>query len=60
MRRVALGAGLVAAGALGLGWMIARRLTAPSTRRYDLTVREVERDGDGPLIVLDRTRQTAV
>ena len=59
MRRVALGAGLVAAGALGVGWVIARRLTAPSTRRYDLTVREVERDGDGPLIVLDRTRRTA-
>lgn len=59
MRRVALGAGLVAAGALGVGWAIARRLTAPSTRRYDLIVRDVEYDGDACLIVLDRTRQTA-
>ncbi len=56
MRRVALGAGLVAAGALGVGWVIARRLTAPSTRRYDLIVRDVEYDGDACLIVLDRTR----
>jgi len=60
MRRVALGAGLVAAGALGVGWAIARQLTAPSTRRYDLIVRDVEYDGDACLIVLDRTRQTAV
>ena len=59
MRRVALGAGLVAAGALGFGWAIARRLTAPSTRRYDLILRDVEYDGDACLIVLDRTRQTA-
>lgn len=59
MRRVALGAGLVAAGALSLGWAIARRLTAPSTRRYDLIVRDVEYDGDACVIVLDRTRQTA-
>lgn len=44
---------------LGVGWTIARRLTAPSTRRYDLTVREVEHDGDGCLIVLDRTHLTA-
>lgn len=59
MRRVALAAGLVAAGALGVGWAIARRLTAPSTRRYDLIVRDVEYDGDACVIVLDRTRQTA-
>ena len=58
-RQVALGAGLVAAGALGVGWAITRRLTAPSTRRYNLTVREVENDGDGRLIVLDRTHLTA-
>ena len=58
MRRVALGAGLIAAAGLGVGWVIARRLTAPSTRRYDLTVRKVEHDGDGCLIVLDRTQQT--
>lgn len=59
MRRVALGAGLVAAGALGVGWTIARRLTARSMRRYDLTVREVEHESDGCLIVLDRTHLTA-
>ncbi len=60
MHRAALGAGFVAAAALGVGWVIARRLTTPpSTRRYDLTVREVEHDGDGCLIVLDRTHQTA-
>jgi pimeloyl-ACP methyl ester carboxylesterase len=44
---------------LGFGWAIARRLTAPSTRRYDLILRDVEYDGDACLIVLDRTRQTA-
>ncbi|ODT24647.1 MAG: phospholipase [Microbacterium sp. SCN 69-37] len=44
---------------MGVGWAIARRLTAPSTRRYDLIVREVEYDGDACLIVLDRTPQTA-
>jgi pimeloyl-ACP methyl ester carboxylesterase len=58
MRRLAVGTGIVGAAALSVGWVIARRLTAPGTRRYDLTVREVERDGDGCLIVLDRTHLT--
>lgn len=49
----------VLASASGLGLMIARRLTAPpSARRFDLTIRGVERDGDRQAIVLDRTDQT--
>lgn len=59
MRRIALGAGLIAAAALGVGRVIALRLTAPPRRRrYDLAVRLVEYDGDDALIVLDRTNQT--
>jgi len=39
--------------------MIARRLTATGgPRRFDLTVRGVENDSNGDLIVLDRTDQT--
>jgi len=49
----------VLASASGLGLVIARRLTAaPSSRRFDLTIRGVERDGDQQAIVLDRTDQT--
>ena len=49
----------VASSALGLGLVIARRLTAPpSSRRFDLTIRGVEEDGDRQAIVLDRTDQT--
>lgn len=49
----------VLASASGLGLVIARRLTAaPSSRRFDLTIRGVERDGDRQAIVLDRTDQT--
>ena len=59
IRRLALGVGVVAVVAAGLGWTIARRLTAPvGPRRFDLTVRDVEHDNDGDLIVLDRTDQT--
>lgn len=48
------------ASASSLGVVIARRLTAaPSSRRFDLTIRGVERDGDRQAIVLDRTDQTA-
>lgn len=58
---MALG-GVMAATAslsLGLGLVIARRLTAPSrTRRFDLPIRAVEQDGDRQVIVLDRTHQT--
>ena len=59
MKRLALGVAVVAAAAGGVGWTIARRLTAPvGPRRFDLTVRGVEHDNDGDLIVLDRTDQT--
>ena len=51
--------GALLASASGLGLVIARRLTAaPSSRRFDLTIRSVERDGDRQAIVLDRTDQT--
>lgn len=55
-------AGVMAAAAslsLGIGLVIARRLTAPpSPRRFDLTIRAVERDGARQAIVLDRTHRT--
>uniref|UniRef100_UPI0037356830 hypothetical protein n=1 Tax=Luteococcus sp. TaxID=1969402 RepID=UPI0037356830 len=57
--RIALGAGAAAAAVAGVGWAIARRLTAPvGPRMFDLTVRGVEYTDDGDLIVLDRTDQT--
>lgn len=61
MRRIiAAGAALLTAGGLGLGWTIARRLTAPvGPRDFDLTIRDVEVDGDRRLLILDRTRETA-
>lgn len=58
---IALSAAVAAvlASASGLGLVIARRLTAaPSSRRFDLTIRGVEREGDRQAIVLDRTDQT--
>ena len=59
IRRLALGTGIATAAASGLGWMIARRLTAPfGQRKFDLTVRGIEHDEDADLIVLDRTDQT--
>lgn len=59
IRSLALGTSVVAVAAGGFGWTIARRLTAPvGPRRFDLTVRGVEHDNDGDLIVLDRTDQT--
>ena len=58
--RIALGAGAAAAAVAGVGWAIARRLTAPvGPRMFDLTVRGVEYTDDGDLIVLDRTDQAA-
>ena len=58
--RIVLGGGIAAAAAAGLGWTIARRLTAPvGPRTFDLTIRSVEHDDNGDLIVLDRTDQTA-
>lgn len=57
--RIALGGGIAAAAVGGLGWAIARRLTAPAgPRKFDLPVRGVEHDEDGGLVVLDRTDQT--
>ncbi|WP_125132039.1 alpha/beta fold hydrolase [Microbacterium sp. 10M-3C3] len=62
MRALIALAGVMAAAAslsLGLGLVIARRLTAaPSSRRSDLIIRGVERDGDRQAIVLDRSDQT--
>ena len=57
--RIALGSGLAAAATAGAGYAIARRLTAPAgPRAFDLTIRCVEHDDNGDLIVLDRTDQT--
>ncbi|MDY0910112.1 alpha/beta hydrolase family protein [Microbacterium sp. CFBP9034] len=51
---------VVAAAAAGVGFVIARRLTAPvSGRAYDLVVRDVVRQGDEEAVVLDRTARTA-
>ena len=58
--RIALGGGLAAAAAGGLGWVIARRLTATAgPRTFDLAIRGVEHADGGSLIVLDRTEQTS-
>ena len=55
---IALGAGLLTASALGTGWTIARRLTAPpGARIFDLTIRDIEHDGETQRVVLDRTPQ---
>ncbi|MDL9978629.1 alpha/beta hydrolase family protein [Microbacterium sp. ASV49] len=55
---VAVGAAAAAAGAIG--FMIARRLTAPVGERvFDLMVRDVVRRGDQDAVVLDRTARTA-
>ena len=57
--RITLGGGIAAAAAAGVGWAIARRLTAPvGPRAFDLTVQGIEHDDNGDLIVLDRTDQT--
>ena len=57
--RIALGGGIATAVTAGVGYAIARRLTAPvGPRTFDLTVRGVEHDDNGDLIVLDRTEQT--
>ena len=54
--RIALG-GIATAVTAGVGYAIARRLTAPvGPRTFDLTVRGIEHDND--LVVLDRTDQT--
>lgn len=54
-----LGAVAVAAAALGVGAVIARRLTdPPAPRTYNLVIRDVVTDGDSVVLVLDQTRQT--
>ena len=59
IHRLDLGIGVVAVAAAGVGWTIARRLTAPvNPRRFDLIVHGIEHENDGDLIVLDRTDQT--
>ena len=56
---VTLGAGLLAAGALGAGCAIARRLTEPAGPRiFDLAIRDIEHDDGAQRVVLDRTPQT--
>ena len=56
---IALGAGLLTASALGTGWTIARRLTAPvGPRIFDLTIHDIEHDGETQRVVLDRTPPT--
>lgn len=58
-RTVTLGAGLLAASALGTGRAIARRLTAPAGPRiFDLTIHDIEHDDGTQRVVLDRTPQT--
>lgn len=58
-RAIALGAGLLTASALGTGWTIARRLTAPaSPRTFDLTIRDIQHDHGPQRVVLDHTDQT--
>lgn len=56
----AAGIGVVAAAAAGVGFVIARRLTAPvSGRVNDLVVRDLVRHADEEALVLDRTARTA-
>jgi len=59
-RAIARGVGFLAVGALGVGWTIARRLTAPAgPRTFDLTIHDIEKGDDGVRrVVLDRTPQT--
>lgn len=56
---LATGMALFAIGALGLGWIIARKLTAPvGPRNFDLVVRDIETVGAERMLVLDSTPQT--
>lgn len=51
--------GAATASLVGLGFVIARRLTAPSSgRRFELVIRRVESTADRQWVVLDRTPQT--
>lgn len=58
-RQLAIGGAIAGAVGAALGWTIARKLTAPvGPRRFNLTLRGVEGDGDGRLLMLDRTPDT--
>jgi len=56
----AAGAGAVAVGGAGIGFVIARRLTAPTGGRvFDLSVRDIVQHEGGDAVVLDRTAHTS-
>lgn len=58
-RRLAIGGAMAGAAGAALGWTIARKLTAPvGPRRFKLTLRSVEVNGDRQLLLLDRTCDT--
>lgn len=58
-RQLAIGGAMVGAAGAALGWTIARKLTAPvGPRRFNLTLRGVEINGDRQLLLLDRTGDT--
>lgn len=57
------GTGVLAAAGVafsGLGLVIARRLTTPGGRQYDLTIRGVETSGERRVVLLDRTPRTTL
>jgi len=60
IRRLALRLCIATVAAVaGVGWSIAQRLTAPGgARKFDLTIRDIEHENDGDLIVLNRTDQS--
>lgn len=58
-RQLAIGGAMVGAAGAALGWTIARKLTAPvGPRRFNLTLRGIEVNGDRQLLLLDRTCDT--
>ena len=58
-RQLAIGGAMFGAAGAALGWTIARKLTAPvGPRRFNLTLRGVEVNGDRQLLLLDRTCDT--
>ncbi len=57
---IGVGSALAGVGAAALGWVIARKLTAPvGPRTFDLVVRSVEHDLGDLKVVLDRTPNTS-
>ena len=51
---------VVGASLLGVGYLIARRLTVPATgRRYDLVIRDAVHRGEPEVVVLDRSPDAA-